>query len=384
MSARSALGVVFAGGGTGGHIQPNLAIAEQLAQLLPGQVQGVFVTSDRSIDAKVLGDETIEGMTLTQLVSPAKPIAMKPGALMRFAWNWGGSVRAGRRAIRELRQTCEHIVVVSTGGFVSPGVAMGAKAEGVPSVLVNLDAVPGKANRLMQRWATRQLTSAPTTDARFERLAPIVRRRMLETPTPEEARQHFELDANTKTLLVTGGSQGARSVNDFTVCALAALRDEIDLSHWQVIHQCGTDAEDSLTESYRSLGLRAWVGAYIERMDLAFAASEAAITRGGAGTIADLWATRTPALILPYPYHADEHQKVNAKELADVGGVSVGIDKIEAEANVGENLGKLRKLLDPESRQSMSVAIQGLGEADGARSVALIVLALAGVSGSAR
>ncbi|RNC82434.1 MAG: UDP-N-acetylglucosamine--N-acetylmuramyl-(pentapeptide) pyrophosphoryl-undecaprenol N-acetylglucosamine transferase [Phycisphaera sp.] len=384
MNKRYRLGVVFAGGGTGGHIQPNLAIAEQLAVLIPESVRGTFVTSERSIDAKVLADEAIEGLGFDQLVSPAKPIAMKPMALARFVLNWGGSVRAGRRAIRELKETCDRVVVVSTGGFVSPGVAMGARAEGVPSVLVNLDAVPGKANRLMQRWATRQLTSAPTSDARLERIAPIVRRRMLDPPSQEEARAHFGFDVSRHTLLVTGGSQGAQSVNDFVVRALKELKGDVDLASWQVIHQCGKDAEESLTERYDALGVPAWVGAYIERMDLAFAASDAAVTRGGAGTIADLWATRTPALVLPYPYHTDEHQKVNAKELAEAGGVSVGSDRIEPGANVRENLEKLRKLLNPDSRREMSVAIKGLGAADGARSVALIVLELAEVSASAR
>ncbi|GAB5496427.1 MAG: undecaprenyldiphospho-muramoylpentapeptide beta-N-acetylglucosaminyltransferase [Phycisphaerales bacterium] len=380
MSKPNRLGVVFAGGGTGGHIQPNLAIAEQLALLMPGKVGGTFVTSERPIDAKVLSEETIDGFAFDQLVSPAKPIAMKPMALARFVLNWGGSVRAGRRAIRGLKETCDRVVVVSTGGFVSPGVAMGARAEGVPSVLVNLDAVPGKANRLMQRWATRQLTSAPTGDTRLERIAPIVRGRMLETPSKEDASSHFGLDTNRNTLLVTGGSQGAQSVNDFVVRALKELEGDLDLASWQVIHQCGKDAEESLTKRYDALGVKAWVGAYIDRMDLAFKASDAAVTRGGAGTIADLWATRTPALVLPYPYHADEHQKVNAKELTDTGGVSVGIDKIEPESNLRENLEKLRKLLDSKTRREMSVAIESLGPADGARSVALIVLDLAGVS----
>lgn len=383
MSTRYGLGVVFAGGGTGGHIQPNLAIAEQLALLATGNVRGTFVTSERPIDANVLADELIEGLEFEQLVSPAKPIAMRPMALARFILNWGGSVRAGRRAIRGLKEACDSVVVVSTGGFVSPGVAMAARAEGVPSVLVNLDAVPGKANRLMQRWATRQLTSAPTTDARLERIAPIVRSSMIDSPSKEESRAKFNLKESRHTLLVTGGSQGARSVNDFVVRALHELKDEQELASWQVIHQCGKGAEESLAESYDALGVRAWVGAYIERMDLAFAASDAAVTRGGAGTIADLWATRTPALVLPYPYHVDEHQKVNAKELADAGGVSVGTDRIEPGANVRENLEKLRKLLDPISRREMSVAIEGLGSADGARSVALIVLELAEVSASA-
>ena len=205
MNQRCALGVVFAGGGTGGHIQPNLAIAEELAKQMPGEVRGIFVTSDRPIDASVLDKEAIEGFEFEVVVSPAKPLAMRPRALMKFITSWGGSVRAGRLAVRKLKENCERVVLVSTGGFVSPGAAQAARAERVPSVLVNLDAVPGKANRLMQRWATKQLSSAPTDDARLTRIPPIVRRRMHELPSAADARRMFGLDADKKTLFVTGG-----------------------------------------------------------------------------------------------------------------------------------------------------------------------------------
>ncbi|MCA9271921.1 MAG: glycosyltransferase, partial [Phycisphaerales bacterium] len=96
MSGRTRLGVVFAGGGTGGHIQPNLAIAEALAERMPDSVRGMFVVSEREIDQRVLKGERIEGFEFDSLVSSAKPMALKPWALMQFIMNWGGSVRAGR------------------------------------------------------------------------------------------------------------------------------------------------------------------------------------------------------------------------------------------------------------------------------------------------
>lgn len=379
MSDRRTLGVVFAGGGTGGHIQPNLAVAEELARLMPGEVCGVFVTSDRPIDANVLKDETIDGFDFAVAVSPAKPLAMRPRALARFVMSWGGSVRVGRAAIGELKARCEHVVVVSTGGFVSPGAAQAARAERVPSVLVNLDAVPGKANRLMQRWATKQLSSAPTEDSRLVRIPPIVRRRMHELPSAFEARKSFGLDADAKTLLVTGGSQGASTVNTFVVQALESLKEDTDVNDWQILHQCGSGAEQELQREYERLGICAGVHAYIERMDHAFAASDAAVTRGGAGAMSDVWATKTPALVLPYPYHKDEHQRLNAKELEDAGGVSVGTDMIDASENLRVNLGGLRSLLSDEMRSRMSVAIEKLGPADGAAAVARCVLGLAGL-----
>ena len=341
MNHRCALGVVFAGGGTGGHIQPNLAIAEELAGKVPGGVRGVFVTSDRPVDAGVLEGEVVDGFAFQVVVSPAKPLAMRPRALARFVMSWGGSVRAGRQAIGQLKESCERVVLVSTGGFVSPGAAQAARAERVPSVLVNLDAVPGKANRLMQRCATAQLSSAPTDDTRLTRIAPIVRRRMHELPSAAEARRVLGLDAAKNTLLVTGGSQGASTVNAFAAAAIGTLRDEIDLDQWQVLHQCGRDADAELIGIYDRIGITASVHAYIDRMDQAFAASDAAVTRGGAGAMADVWATGTPALVLPYPYHTDEHQRKNAEELAVAGGVSVGTDMIGEDENVRENLDEI-------------------------------------------
>ncbi|MCB9837031.1 MAG: glycosyltransferase [Phycisphaera sp.] len=378
MSGRTRLGVVFAGGGTGGHIQPNLAIAEALAERMPDSVRGMFVVSEREIDQRVLKGERIEGFEFDSLVSSAKPMALKPWALMQFIMNWGGSVRAGRRAIRNLRETCDKVVVVSTGGFVSPGVAQAARVEGVPLVMVNLDAVPGKANRLMQRWATVLLSSAKVEDARFERVPPIVRRRLRDLPSREASLAHFGLNADRKTLLVTGGSQGARSVNRFVIAAMKALGEKFDKSAWQVIHQCGGAGEDELVRAYEELDVRAHVAGYLPRMELALAASDACVCRGGAGAIADLWAAHLPALILPYPGHRDEHQKVNARELESAGCVLVGTDRVEPEANVSANRANFEAIVGDESRRRMSVAFERIGPANGAEHVAARVIEIAG------
>lgn len=370
MSGRAELGVVFAGGGTGGHIHPNLAVAEALAARLPGRVRAVFVVSERPIDRRVLESERIEAFEFEILTSPSKPMVLKPWALAKFVLSWGGSVRAGREAIRSLRETCERVVVVSTGGFVSPGVAQAARVEHVPFIMVNLDAVPGKANRLMQRWAGTLLSSAATDDARYERIPPIVRWRMRDRSPREEACAHFGLDPGKLTLLVTGGSQGARSVNEFVLGAIEAMGERFDRARWQVLHQYGPSGEEEITRRYAELGVRAHVTPYIPLMDLAFAASDACVCRGGAGAIADLWAMRTPALVLPYPGHRDQHQKLNAQELERAGGVFVGTDLTTSAENLRVNLGNLEKLLEDEGRARMARAIAALGPADGAERVA--------------
>ncbi len=379
MSGRTKLGVVFAGGGTGGHIQPNLAIAEQLAQRMPDDVRATFVISDRAIDTRVLESEAIPGLTFDSLQSPAKPLAMRPKALVRFVMSWGASVRAGRSAIRQLRESCEKVVVVSTGGFVSPGVAQAARVERVPLVMVNLDAVPGKANRLMQRWATILMSSAAVTDTRYERVPPIVRCRMRELPGRAESIAHFGLDASKLTLLVTGGSQGARSVNEFVLEAIEALGERFDRDRWQVLHQCGPSYETELVRRYTELNVRAHIAEYIPQMPWALACADACVCRGGAGAIADLWASRTPALVLPYPGHRDQHQKFNARQLAEAGGVLIGTDSSDAKENVRVNLENLESLLCDQARERMSVAIESLGPADGASRVASKVLEITGL-----
>ncbi len=380
MSGTKRLGVVLAGGGTGGHIQPNLAIAEELARLLPNDVRATFVVSDRAIDRRVLEAEHIEGLEAAPIVSPAKPLIVRPIGMLRFLWNWGGAVRTGRSAIRELRASCDAVVVLGTGGFVTPQVMVAARAEGVPRVLVNLDAKPGKANRLSLRWATSALTSAPVDEAGYERVPPIVRARMRDLPTKEAAREKLGLLSDRQTLLVTGGSQGAASVNRFVLRALQVLRDEMDLSVWQVLHQCGEGAEEECRQAYAKMGVTATVRAYIERMDLALAASDCAVARGGAGAIADVWATKTPALVMPYPFHRDAHQKLNARELAEAGGVILATDRVDPIANVRENRAHLRSLMNPQTRRDMSVALEGLGPASCAEASARAILALAGIS----
>jgi len=108
------------------------------------------------------------------------------------------------------------------------------------------------------------------------------------------------------------------------------------------------------------------------------AASDATVTRGGAGAMSDVWATRTPALVLPYPYHKDEHQRKNAQELEAVGGVSVGTDMIDVDENLRVNLGGLKTLMTDQARSRMSDAIANLGPADGAAAVARVVWQLSG------
>lgn len=354
--------VVFAGGGTGGHLFPGLAIAEELRASAP-ELAYRFVCSQREIDARILEQASV-------LFTPiaAHPFTLHPRALLRFASTWGSVVRTARGILTS------HAVraVVATGGFVAAPVVEAARRESIPTVLVNLDAVPGKANRWIARHARVSLTSAdgPAVPPAWERIAPIVRTSARAAGPVDAARAHFKLDPDRQTLLVTGGSQGARSIN----ALMQAFADAhgSSLRGWQVIHQCGEDADAAaLRQVYADVGVPSFVEPFIEDMGVAWRASDLCVGRAGAGTVAEVWASHVPAILLPYPYHRDEHQRHNAQRLEHCGGGIILRDHIDAEKNVAAAGPELSRLLENgPQRERMQAALASLGPADGAEAVA--------------
>lgn len=356
---------IFAGGGTGGHIFPALAIAEQLRAADPGAAF-LYLVSSRPLDAEVLA---ARGERFVPL--PARPLLTSPLGVARFVGSWGPSVRAARGAIREAQGRGPHLVAM--GGFVCPPAVQAARAQRVPVSLVNLDAVPGLANRWAARRAGRVLTSAPVPGRRWEAVGPIVRAQALPGGTPGECRRRLGLDPDRPTLFVSGGSQGARSINRFM--AAFARAEGSALAGWQVIHQTGPDAEGGLAEAYAAGGTGAMVVPFLTEVGLAWGAADLAVARAGAGSVAEAWASRTPTVFLPYPHHADEHQRANARPLEAAGGAVVVTDRIDPEANLAEHGAMLAALLSyAQRREAMRGALAGLGPADGAARVAAALL----------
>ena len=164
------LGVVFMGGGSGGHLYPALAIAERVRDEAP-DARFIHLCSERAIDAQILSAEGAEFVTV-----PARPPGRSPGAMLRFVRSWGPSVRAARGVIRQLTREGRTVVPVAMGGFVAAPCVMGARAEKLDVVMTNLDAVPGLANRWIARRAKTIVTAAPVAGRGWERIPPLVRR----------------------------------------------------------------------------------------------------------------------------------------------------------------------------------------------------------------
>lgn len=355
---------IFAGGGTGGHLFPGLAIAEQLRQRLPGS-RVIFLCSDRAIDKTVLEPEGVEFNPL-----PAKPIAAKPRALWRFISNWPGSVRATRAVIRQAR-TAGPVHMVAMGGFVAAPAVQGARAEKTPVTLVNLDAAPGKANRWIARRSSGEAftTVADATHPHWTLVAPIVRAAAISTRDKAASRRELGLNPAKPVLMITGGSQGATSINRLMIAF--TQQQGVSLSNWQVLHQCGNDEEPGLIEAYAKAGVQAVVTPFTRQMGLWWGAADLALSRSGAGAVAEAWCNRVPCLFLPYPYHADDHQRLNAQELVHRGAAIVCKDQIDPNVNLGEAGKLLADLLQrAETLDRLTAAAAKLPPADGAAVIA--------------
>jgi UDP-N-acetylglucosamine--N-acetylmuramyl-(pentapeptide) pyrophosphoryl-undecaprenol N-acetylglucosamine transferase len=365
--------VAFAGGGSGGHLSPGLAIAERMVEVVPG-TRTLFLCSTRAIDRQMLSDAKAEFRPI-----PAEGLGRSVGSLWRFARGYLQGVLEARRVLREER--VEH--VVSLGGFVTGPVTQAARSLGIPITLVNLDATPGRANRIVARRAQRVVSACPTPGLpRFaEAIVGMPIRRSAVAPAGRAVcRGELGLDPVRPTLLVTGASQGASSLNAFMVAFALSHRDL--LSHWQVLHLAGPRSEPSAAElelAYARAGVKALVLPFLNEMGLAWGAAELALSRAGANSVAEAAANRVPTVFVPYPHHRDLHQEANAKPLVDAGAAVLAYDRLDVQANmrsIGEPLEAL--LADGRLRDRMEEALRAHPMADAAEAIARTVLGVRG------
>lgn len=363
-----AVEVLFAGGGTGGHIYPNIAIAERLAQNRP-DVKARFLVSDRIGDARILDQDGWEYSVLP--IRPLPPLG-RPWRLPRFAISW----RRSLRRVSEFIDTAPTAAMVATGGFVSVPAIVAAGRAGVPVALVNLDAVPGIANTYLARYAdqvfssyrTRRLPAAEVIGVPLRRaaLAPVDRHR---------ARQRLGLDPDLPVLFITGATHGGRSLVDAVMMLLAEHDAQRLLEGWQVFHQCGSYEEDVLQSAYAAAGVSAKVVAYCPRMGEAWGSADLAIGRAGAGTVAEAWANAVPTIFVPNPHHRVQRRGLNVEPMVDTGGAVNVEDRLDPRTTAGELRMLLADLIGEAHRRSrMREALERTRPRSGAELVAAWVV----------
>lgn len=357
---------LFAGGGSGGHISPGLAIAERLIERAP-EARIVFACSARTIDARMLTEAGAEHVAI-----PALPFSLRPLGMLRFLRSFRRSRRICREAIRQ--REVDHVIAL--GGFVAAPAVAAARSLRLNITLLNLDQPPGKANRWLARkcdrvWTAIELPAMPRFAGRVVGMP--IRRSAVASSDQSDCRARLGLDPDRPTLLVTGASQGATSLNRF-LPSMAEARPEC-FAQWQILHLAGAGAADSVQQTYRRLGLRAKVETFLDEMGLAWGAADLAVSRAGASSVAEAAANAVPTLFLPYPYHRDMHQRNNALPLAEAGGAVITEDRIDPEANVREAGETLASLMgDETSRAAMRAKLCARRPPDAAATIAALLL----------
>ncbi len=355
--------VLLVGGGTGGHIYPNVGIVERLAA--HGREGVHFLVSDRPSDATIL-----DALGYPYTSSPARPLppARKPWKALDFLAGWRRSTRQMMALLDAHGVGC----VVATGGFVSGPAVVAAARRKIPRVLVNLDAVPGQANRRLAGICTKVFSAYPSDllpDA--ERIGLPLRAVSVSDASPAQARAALGLDPQRPTVFITGATHGAESLILAMMSLVATPQAAAAFDRWQVFHQCGTFDVAKLQAAYDDAGVAARVVDYCAQMGTAYRAADVVISRAGAGSVAEAWANHVPTIFLPNPYHKDQHQRHNAEPMVHASGALLVTDHVDADATAAALREPLARLLEDEGlRATMTQACAQSCPPDGARHVA--------------
>jgi UDP-N-acetylglucosamine--N-acetylmuramyl-(pentapeptide) pyrophosphoryl-undecaprenol N-acetylglucosamine transferase len=353
--------LLFAGGGTGGHVFPMIAVANAVKALAP-DVRLVFCGTARGMETRAV---PLHGYELELL----DVLPLRGGGIAGFV---RGAIRAfgALGAARKLVQKLAPSAVLSVGGYAAGPVSLAAWARGIPLALLEPNSVMGLANRLVAPLVKRAYTAFEETERHFRSdrvLRAGVPLRAGFAPAP------YAPPMTSLRVLVLGGSQGAQALNDVVPRAVAKFGSRLS-----VVHQAGPNNAAAVQALYDELGLEdARIEAFIDDMPAALRRADLVIGRAGAGALSEICAVGRPSILVPYPYAAGDHQRHNADALVGEGAAIRIKDKLATPDTVAKAIGAL--LNDRSLLQTMAAAAQRVGRPDAANTVARDFLALAGI-----
>jgi UDP-N-acetylglucosamine--N-acetylmuramyl-(pentapeptide) pyrophosphoryl-undecaprenol N-acetylglucosamine transferase len=350
-----ALAILLAGGGTGGHIFPALALADAIRKAEP--------------DADVRFVGTARGLETKYVPAAGYPLELVPSAQVTGRGLWRGltGMATGLRGIWVARgqlQAHRPDLVIGVGGYASVGAVAAAVTLGIPTALLEPNARPGRANRLLGRFASRVFVAFEDAIPFFPAGRALLTGRPVRAPSCDRVGTLPPLrraDGVTK-LLVTGASQGARSVNRAICAALPRLARIAGL---EITHQTGAAGLDETRAAYQAAGVRADVAAFFDDLPERMARADLVVARAG-GTVAEICVAGVASVLVPYPFAADDHQMANAREL-ERHGACVVVPDAEAAELLGDEVVSL--LGDPARRARMAAAARSRARPDAARDI---------------
>ena len=351
---------ILAGGGTGGHVIPALAIAQELQKLYQAEV--LFIGTARGLENKLVPPA---GFPL-RLVEVGALNRVSLGTRVKTYFGLPSAIWQARRILAEFNPD----IVIGVGGYASGPAMMGAIMKGIPTLAFEPNVVPGFANRVVAHWVSAAAVHFEETSKFFrhaETTGVPVRQSFFQTITKPPGTQ--------PTLLVFGGSQGAHAINRAMIQCLPELLKQAPAIH--IIHQTGERDYNEAQAAYQRSGASAEVDKFINDMPAFFARADLLLCRSGASTVAEIAAAGKPAIFVPFPRAADDHQRVNAQALERAGAAVVleetKLDEVWLVETVSTLLG------DPQRLARMSEAARNLAHPNAAHDIAELAARLAGI-----
>lgn len=363
MSDYSERRLVIACGGTGGHLFPGIAVAESWTK---GGGEVVLLISEKQIDA--LAAEGYGHLRFEKMASVAMPKPVSP-RMIPFLAKFAGSWISCRKLLKSFRADA----VLGMGGFTSAAPLLAGKWKGLPTFIHESNAIPGRANKLNAKFARTVLVGFEGCAKHFETSRPVevvgtpVRPSVANRPSREDAAAFFGISPEKKTIMVMGGSQGARRLNELVAAGLSAFEE----AGMQVLHISGPADYETVRPAYEKHPGAGVVRDFCSEIQYAYAAADLAICRSGASTLTELAFYGLPSVLVPYPFAADDHQTLNAEIFSVPAAAELWKQEELNEGNFSRKIVAL--LSDDERIASMRAAMEELAIPDASAQVCEVI-----------
>ena len=365
--------VIISGGGTGGHIYPAITIVRAIEDLEPTEF--LYVGSKVGLENTLIPQEGLPFVTLDVRGLERKISVRNLVTVGKTA----GSLAHAKWILHKFKPE----VVIGTGGFVCGPVLLAASLSGIPTLIQEQNVIPGITNTILSKFVDVIALGYQEAAERFNKKARVVFtgnpvRKDVTTSTRDEGRKFLGLDPNKFTVLVAGGSRGARSINTAMVEAHQYFKDDNEI---QILHVTGTKEYDRVAKQLTGINEDGYYGSgsrvlpYLHHMPEALAAADLAVYRAGAVGLAELTVRGLPSILIPYPYAAEDHQRYNAQALVMCGAAKMILDKMLTGRELIEEIVHLKN--DPIALKRMAEASKSLGKPEAAHDIAKLALSIA-------
>jgi UDP-N-acetylglucosamine--N-acetylmuramyl-(pentapeptide) pyrophosphoryl-undecaprenol N-acetylglucosamine transferase len=366
---------IFAGGGTGGHLFPGIAVAEELKRR-DDSARFVFVGSPRALETQILDDHGFAHEPLRS--EPLPTLKRNP---VRFFWRNWKALQQAKRLLNDLRPTA----IIGLGGYASAPVVWAARRRRIPVILLEQNVIPGRTTRWLSRFVSavclpfeESRSLLPRVNEVFVTGNPV--RIPIATIAQSDLSELPQMSHRTAKpeLLILGGSQGADSLNEAVLGAVAKVREK--LRGWELFHQSGPRQADCIRKSYMEFHLQATVEPFFSDMPRRYSNASLVISRAGATTLAELACGGIPMILLPFPHAMDDHQRANARLFADRNAAIV----VEHASNFDSTVDALARVLsqlidDLDRRKQMAIAARQLANRAAAQNVVNVIFEVIGL-----